>query len=386
MGKSTDQSCDFLVIGGGIIGSSAALHLARGGMSVAICDRGPICREASGRNAGTLTLMYTRAALMPIARGSWEMWRDAETWLGRDAGFVQKAGLEVAFNQSDAEDMHEEMQKRAEAGAPIRFVSGDEARRIDPAISPDAVLAAYCPVDGYADSNRIGERMTTSLFAGNPAMSIERKGGTFHCVLADGTAIEARRLLISSGAWSGLVAAKLGIDLPMICRMNQGTITERAPPLLNCILRSFREISIKQFANGTILLGGGTVAHWISNPENARREVSHERVIGKMISAIRCGLKAVPALAGLRVVRSWNGYEGFTADNLPIIGEAEVEGVYVACCVRSGFTMGPYIGKLFAETLLGRPVPIDIFDERFTPRRLKGTGTPQGDGIVDQLA
>ena len=65
---------DAAVIGAGVMGCSTALHLARAGMKVALLDRGPICREASGVNAGTLTMQMTRAALIPYALHAHEMW------------------------------------------------------------------------------------------------------------------------------------------------------------------------------------------------------------------------------------------------------------------------------------------------------------------------
>ncbi|MDJ0930661.1 MAG: FAD-dependent oxidoreductase [Breoghania sp.] len=58
---------DAAIIGVGAMDATVALHLARGGMRVALIDRGEICREASGVNAGTLTLHMTRAALIPYA-------------------------------------------------------------------------------------------------------------------------------------------------------------------------------------------------------------------------------------------------------------------------------------------------------------------------------
>src|SRR4030042_5609093 len=62
---------DVAVIGAGVMGASAALFLARGGMKVLLLDRGELCREASGVNAGTLTLHMTRAALIPCAQAGW---------------------------------------------------------------------------------------------------------------------------------------------------------------------------------------------------------------------------------------------------------------------------------------------------------------------------
>ena len=68
---------DLIVIGGGINGATTALFAARGGMDVAVIDRGPLCREASGVNAGTLTMQMTRVALIPYALRAHHMWANA---------------------------------------------------------------------------------------------------------------------------------------------------------------------------------------------------------------------------------------------------------------------------------------------------------------------
>ena len=65
---------DLGVVGGGIHGATAALFAARGGMDVTLFDRGSLCREASGVDAGTLTLQMTRVALIPYALKAHAMW------------------------------------------------------------------------------------------------------------------------------------------------------------------------------------------------------------------------------------------------------------------------------------------------------------------------
>ena len=79
---------DIAVIGGGIMGCTTALHLARGGMRVTVADSGPLCRSASGSNPGTLSMQAKRTALLPYALKGWELWKTAPRWLGMDLGFI----------------------------------------------------------------------------------------------------------------------------------------------------------------------------------------------------------------------------------------------------------------------------------------------------------
>jgi len=137
---------DALVVGGGIHGCTLALFLARGGMSVALVERGPLCREASGTNAGTLTMQMTRVALIPYALKGHEMWATAGDWLGHDVGTVVCDGLSLAFTEREAEILTHRAGKRREAGAPIELVSPARAKEIEPGLSTEPILAAHCPV------------------------------------------------------------------------------------------------------------------------------------------------------------------------------------------------------------------------------------------------
>ena len=92
---------DVAVVGAGVMGATAALFLARGGMKVVLIDRGQLCREASGVNAGTLTLHMTRAALIPYAQAGWRMWMTADEWLGTSVESGATACLSIAFTDSD---------------------------------------------------------------------------------------------------------------------------------------------------------------------------------------------------------------------------------------------------------------------------------------------
>ena len=97
-----DSSFDAAVVGGGLLGCAVALFLARNGMKTALVERGGLCREASGVNAGTLTMQMTRAALIPYALEAHRMWASAREWLGHDVGVTACDGLSLAFTEGEA--------------------------------------------------------------------------------------------------------------------------------------------------------------------------------------------------------------------------------------------------------------------------------------------
>ena len=219
---SETETFDVAVIGGGVMGCTTALWLARGGMRCTLIERGGLCMEASGRNAGTLTMMFTRAALMPYVLRGRELWRDAPDWLGMDVGFQAKPGLGLALSDADGERLSAETEKRREAGAPIEIIGANRAREIEPALSHRPVLAAYCPVDGYAYSYRIGVAYRRALAAegvtlreGCTVEGIEPGGQGFSIATGAGT-VKARRIVLAGGVWLDRMAAWFGLEIPII--------------------------------------------------------------------------------------------------------------------------------------------------------------------------
>ena len=162
---------DALIVGSGLHGCMVALTLARAGMKTALLERGALCREASGVNAGTLTMQMTRVALIPYAMKGHEMWATARDWLG-DVGTVVCDGLSLAFTESEAELLTLRAVRRREAGAPIGIISIARAQEIEPALSDHPVLATHCPIDGYTSGIYIARLLAERMLDRAPAMPL----------------------------------------------------------------------------------------------------------------------------------------------------------------------------------------------------------------------
>ena len=130
---------DVVVIGAGIMGCTTALHLAKSGMSTLIVDKGKICREASGVNAGTLTIHMTRAQLIPFAIKGWELWMNTNKWLGEDIEIVKTPGLCLAFTEADEELLVQRSKERIKQGASIKLISKKVADSMQNSGNPSEV-------------------------------------------------------------------------------------------------------------------------------------------------------------------------------------------------------------------------------------------------------
>ena len=365
---------DFAIIGGGIIGSSTALFLARGGMHVALLEQRGLCLAASGRNAGTLTLLYARGPLLPLVVGGKAMWEDAPSWLGASADYHRAAGIEVAFTEQEAALLERDMTLRRDAGLPIEIVGGKRAREIEPGLSDKVILAAHCAEDGYAASNLIGGRIRTALIDagatvrdGAAVTGITVEDGCF-VIDQGGTRIKARRIVLAANIWVKEMLGWLGVhDLPIRARVAQMIVTERRTRAINAVVRVVSQISLKQTNNGMCLIGSGAGFDWYDDPNEPGGDLKPDNVAQKIGIAVH----AVPALANTRIVRTWHGIEGYAHDNFPLIGPVPgVAGAYVMACLRSGWSIGPYGGKLMAEILLGKRAEHDLFHPAFGVKRM----------------
>jgi hypothetical protein len=147
--------------------------------------------------------------------------------------------------------------------------------------------------------------------------------------------------VLAGGVWLEDMAAWLGMTLPIKVLVNQLVVTERMAPVMRTVLGvASGLLSLKQYANGTVLIGGG----WQGIGDRARGglAVRPENFLGN----VRLAAHTVPALREARVVRSWLGLEAETADALPAIGPIPgVDDAWIIGSVHSGYTSGPYMGK-----------------------------------------
>ena len=365
-GATSAAPCRFdaLVVGGGLHGSAVALFLSRSGMRVALVERGGLCREASGTNAGTLTMQMTRAALIPYALEAHRMWASAPEWLGHDVGVTVRDGLSLAFTEAEAAMLEERAAARRAAGAPIRLLGRDAARRIEPGLSRWPVRASHCAIDGFASAYLTGLAFRralveagTRLFEHTPVTGAEPGGAGYVVRLANGPPLEAARLVLAGGAWLGEMASWLGVRLPVRALVNQLAVTERLAPVMRTVVGvASGLLSLKQFGNGTVVVGGG----WQAAGDLARG--GGALLPGRLVGNLRLACHAVPALRGARIVRTWAGLEAETRDALPAVGPLPGRPeAYVCGSVHSGFTSGPWIAKLLADRILGRAPAMALF-------------------------
>ena len=351
---------DIAVIGGGIMGCATALRMAEGGMHATVLDQGDLGQGASGVNAGTLSLQIKRVKLMPYALKGHHEWKA----MGDAVGFRKTGGYTLAFTERESELLHERQTLKAEAGAPIEFVSNNHIRNAEPNLTQKVISASYCPEDGYANSSLTGQYYRGRLRDQGipyrercPVTAIAQDGTGFALDTPQGE-ITASRILLATGAWLKPTAAMLDVDLPVNARINTVSVTERLKPLTSTVIgHATGLLTMKQKTNGTVLIGGGWQGR--GTPQEGRGQVT----AGSLQPNLALAQFALPALANAHIMRSWTGFEANVPDFYPLVGSLPgVEGAFVLGCVRGGYTIGPYISKLMGDFILDREPELPLFD------------------------
>jgi glycine/D-amino acid oxidase-like deaminating enzyme len=186
---------------------------------------------------------------------------------------------------------------------------------------------------------------------------IKPEGGGFTLVIPGGH-VRTTRLLLAAGAWTQRLAAQIGLGLPIRVRVNTVAVTERAPRLVETVIGHVTGLlTLKQKQNGTVLIGGGWQGR--GTPAEGRGEVVAET----LLTNLRLAQFALPGVGALRIVRAWTGFEANVPDFYPLAGAFPgVPNAFVLACVRGGYTIGPCIGRLMGDLILGHEPELPLFD------------------------
>ena len=292
-------------------------------------------------------------------------------------GFRRRGGLVLAFTAAEAETLAAEMEMRRTACAPIETMSPDRARGIEPGLSSRLALASYCALDSFVNPSLAGRAFRAALRAagalvrdGTTVEAIEPAGGGFRLLTGAGT-ITARRVVLAAGAWNPRFLAAFGLGAPISVRINLMAVTERAPVAFARLIGVVAgNLSLKQTDSGTVLIGGG----WQGRGDVAAGFT--EVIEDSLVANLRLAAAAVPALARMRVARTWLGFRDGSPDHLPLVGPLPgVAGAFLITCVRDGYLIGPFVGKVLAEAILGREPERPLFPPARLLRPLAAAGT-----------
>lgn len=367
---------DIAVAGGGVIGLTLARALAAAGARVAVIDAGARVPAATQAAAGMLAPSFEYGeqpkalgeALYDFGARGLALWRDYAPMLEEETGvfidYRPTGMLGVAYDERGAAQLREQAAQTAALGGAAKMISGDEARAMEPALSREVAAALHAPDDAQVDPRRLTAALKASLAklkAPNVTarlVSIERNGAGYSLAGAEGERFEADKVVLASGAVSGLAPA--GLVHPV---KGEATAVAMADGVIARVVR----------APGAYLCPKAECRLVIGATEEIGRQ--DLRVDPAAVAGLRANAaKAVPALEAAAELERWAGLRPGTPDGAPILG-VDGEGRFLALGhYRNGVLHAPIAAAAMAALILGRDVPVDLAPfapDRFGAGRFK---------------
>jgi len=369
----TADVLDVVVIGGGLHGLSAALHLARAGRRVAVIERRWVGRHASGATAAGVRTLGRDLAEVPLSLEAMEMWHRIASIVGDNCGFKCHGQLRVAEREDHMPALvQRESQMRSLGYRHEEIIDRQELRRLVPALSPHCVGALVARRDGAADPHRTiaafrraAEAAGVVVVEGCGLSGVERTGSGDWMLACGARRFQAPIVINAAGAWGARVAALFGDELTLGVRASMMIVTERLAPLVDPVVSVVgRALSFKQSDQGTLVIGGG-----LQGAADIERESSTVR-FDRLAKGARAAADLFPMVRGARIARCWTGIEAETPDRLPVIGASpSAPGVFHAFGFSGhGFQLVPVVGATLADLVTEGSTRREI--AAFVPERL----------------
>nr|WP_321484427.1 FAD-binding oxidoreductase [uncultured Cohaesibacter sp.] len=409
------------IIGGGIVGISAALTLAERGISVVVLEKGQVGAEQSSRNLGWIRKTLRDPSDIPLALAADQLWSQMAQRTGVDVGYRQNGIMFVSDADKDMEMYSSWFKAASEISPQSRLISPDEIDQLAPGCQRKWKGGLYTPTDGYAEPTLATSALANAaidkgaVIVENCAVrDLAMTGGRVSGVITEKGEVAAEHVILASALWSRRFLGNRGIPyptLPMICyvfrtapiegpqgpsdlavagpnfsfRKHQDggyVITHRAalgsPITLDHLLIGLRYLKTLKHAAGMIRLMIGKpfiedlklARRWkatdISPFEKVRTmdPPANEAINNEALDNI---IKAWPAFANATIEESWAGMIDITPDNNPVFGPIDkIPGLTLATGLSGhGFGTGPAAGQLAADLATGAEPIVDPTPYRF---------------------
>lgn len=337
-----------IIIGGGIIGLSLGWQLAKKGEDVEILESGKAGRSSSWAAAGMLApnaeMGFEDIDLFYLCRKSLAMYPAFLEELYNDSGVkveLDKCGaIMPAFDRDDSERIRRLFDFREKIGMPVEWLSGIEAREIEPYLSPKCTFAVWISDDGQIDNRKILEGLKKAfincggkLYENHPVEKINITSGKAVGVHIHGIDIEADNVVVCAGSWSKSIPGipeellppvrpvkgqAISLLLDDTCKVSHAV---RAP-----------DVYLVPKKDGRLVVGASVEEMGFDEKPSA----------GEIFRLLERAWEAVPSIYDLKIQSIDVGLRPGSRDHQPIIGDSEVNGLFFATGhYRNGILLTP---------------------------------------------
>ena len=395
---------EVVIIGGGIIGVSAALKLAEGGVPVALFEKGEIAAEQSSRNWGWCRQQGRDPREMTLIIESLRMWREMSHRIGKEVGYRECGIISLAQDEKELEKLTEWTEVAREHAVPYDLMTANSVKQLLPVTDRNWVGALYTATDGRAEPTLAAPAMIEAarshgakIFTNTAVRSIETNAGRVSGVVTERGVTRCNAVIVAAGAWTSLFMRTIRIKVP---QLKVRSSVFRTAPLSGgpdiCIYSSGFTVRKRLDGGYTIALGGRNRIPYDLTPDSFRylrdflrlawmsRKSLRPRIsdrlaieskypscwtstqttvfegerilnpapIDRLLNQAKKNIsEAFPVFKEINIIERWAGMIDVTPDAIPVISEVET---LPGCVIATGFSghgfgIGPAAGELAAQ-------------------------------------
>ena len=359
-----------VIIGAGIQGCATAFFLSQRGQPVIVLEKDHVGRHASGVNAGGVRRLGRDIAEIPLSVASMDWWNQIDQLLDIDNGFYQQFYVKVALDDAGANLASRRIQQLHKAGFQHEtWIDRDQLLSRIPHLTKSVLGGVLVEGDGWASPWKITRAFHDKAVALGAEFrtpvtvtSIDVSGEHWQ-VATDAGMIETDIVVNCAGAWGAQIAKMTGDILPIEAHAPMLVVTDCQPIFLQSVVGVMGgTLSFKQLDNGSMVIGGG---------ERGVADAAHnltQIIPAGLSSFVMTAGRVFPHLRDVAILRAWAGIEGYTKDNLPIIGSGSQSGIIHGFGFSAhGFQLGPAVGEALADLAMARQTRVNL--ELFSPHR-----------------
>lgn len=370
------EKFDVIVIGGGVIGSSVAFHLAAlGAKSVLLLERDLIGSGTTSQSSGILRTHYSVRENVELARRSWDVFRDFAEYVGDEeasCGLVPCGYLISAADDDKLEPLRASLRQQELQGVRVEYLDRAQAAKLLPIASfDDAAIIGYEPDAGFADAYmvatgfakaarrrgvRVKEGVTVNRFLmeGGRVAGVSTSAGDFAC----DTVVSTQNI------WTPQIEAWVGQAMPVIPERHAVLALECAQAPYTFDMPVFKDLSspgmlyCRSYGGKQMLVSEGLVGEKLAQTDTEQGDIPLDYVaeIGAQVA------QRFPAYEAAGLASSWTGVYDVTPDWNPVLGRLPgVAGLVMGYGFSGhGFKLSPTVGRVLAQEALGLKTDVPL--------------------------
>jgi sarcosine oxidase subunit beta len=358
------ERAEVVVVGGGVIGTSAAFHLAEAGVDVLLLERAELASGSTSRAAGGVRAQFSDPLNIALGLRSLEAFASFGERPGAEIDLKRVGYLFLLDREEDVLAFERGVELQNAHGVPSRFVTLDEARRLCPLAGLDGVLAAtFSPLDGHASPEAVvqgyaaaARRHGAAILTRCGLTGIDVEAGSIRGVATDRGPVATETVVCAAGAWSPELARMAGLELPIEPVLREIGFTAAVADLPEHLPLTV------DFTTGFYFHreGPGLLFGMADRRQPPGFHAPSDPAWLQQVTAV--AERRLPELLEMGLAGGWKGYYEVTPDHNALIGEAAgvARFLYATGFSGHGFLQAPAAGEIVRDLVLRDEPFVDV--------------------------